>query len=120
VDDGFDALAAFEELWRYIVCLMEGRRLPSWLKYSIGEKVISELTEVGSKLKMANYSHSDYTRHRLATEADSLYQKVKYELSLLLGGKRFDGQRGHVAELEAKFGGMLNRWINSKPSGDGR
>ena len=112
----FNALAKFEEIYRYLSNAMMNRKVPPAMKYSVGEDILSGFMEVGSKIYLANQYRLEgktYKAKQLVTAAYEDFQKVEYKIRLYSQDDRTRIKREYVFGLETEFKKMLLGWGNS-------
>lgn len=131
----FDTLAAWRELWLYLNSLMNGRKIPVFIKYSVGEDILRDFMKVGQKLDLSNkVKNSRPSRAKqLAYEASDLYDHVKFAIDQLIDSgyirnepekalspsptnkhKIYENkQREHLSRLREDFGNKLGGWLRS-------
>ncbi len=120
-----EALARFEELYRHMAGVVIGRHVLVVLKYSIGEKIISGLAEIGSAIYLANkleYKATTdpnykirkdltYRAKKLVTEAQDDFIRVEYMIRLFIEDDRSKVNREHIYKLEHAFTEKLGGWL---------
>lgn len=135
----FDTLAAWRELWLYMNVLMNGTKLPTYIKYSIGEDILKDMLKIGQKLDLSNKIRNTRPSRakQLAFDASDIYDQVKFALDQLIDsgyikdnpdGALPDNSRGKASQplkpqenrqrerlsyLRADFGGKLGGWLKS-------
>lgn len=127
IDTPSKTLNAWREAWIYLCFLMgRGSKLPTQIKYSVGEDVIRDMIRVGQHIEKAHIlvNTKPYKSKQHVMEASDLYDTVKFTVNQLIDARipsteaenagqyiLSDKTREHLSKLMYNFGCRLGGWL---------
>ena len=123
-----DTMAAWREAWLYLNLLMKGSKLPTYIKYSVGEDLLRDMMGVGKRLDLANRigKQRPYKARELVQQASDLYDQVKFQVNQITDAGYIPSSREeekdmllpkrsreHLSKLMDSFGRYLGVWLKN-------